>query len=213
MFFLGAAFILLETKSIVAFGLLFGSTWMVNSLVFFAILTSVLARHPRQLAAADTTTIGSSTRCWRSRSSSTSSCVPSDCCSTQPILRYVVAAVMAFTPVFIANVVFARSFRDSETADIAFGSNLLGIMAGGTLEYFALLLGYRALLLIALGLYMTAGVARSLHALGSGADHAVQLELIALGRRSCRAPASTRRGCPDRASASRASSTGRRPST
>ena len=74
------------------------------------------------------------------------------------VLRYVVAALMAFTPVFIANVVFARSFRDSETADIAFGSNLLGIMAGGTLEYFALLFGYRALLLIALALYMAAAV-------------------------------------------------------
>ncbi|HEX2186182.1 MAG TPA: hypothetical protein VHN78_11830, partial [Chloroflexota bacterium] len=42
MFFLGAAFMLLETRSLVTFALLFGSTWLVNSLVFFAILCSVL---------------------------------------------------------------------------------------------------------------------------------------------------------------------------
>ena len=41
-FFLGAAFMLLETRSLVTFALLFGTTWMVNSLVFFAILLSVL---------------------------------------------------------------------------------------------------------------------------------------------------------------------------
>ncbi len=42
MFFLGVAFMLLEVKSLTTFALLFGSTWQVNSLVFFAILTSVL---------------------------------------------------------------------------------------------------------------------------------------------------------------------------
>ena len=41
-FVLGAAFLLLETRSLVAFSLLFGTTWLVNSLVFFAVLASVL---------------------------------------------------------------------------------------------------------------------------------------------------------------------------
>ncbi len=41
-FFMGAAFTLLEVKSIVQFLLLFGSTWIVNSLVFFGILLVVL---------------------------------------------------------------------------------------------------------------------------------------------------------------------------
>ena len=76
-----------------------------------------------------------------------------------PALRYVVAGALAFAPVCIANLVFSRSFRDSEEADIAFASNLLGIMAGGTLEYGALLWGYRALLLIALALYLGAALA------------------------------------------------------
>ena len=37
-FLLGVAFLLLETRSLVTFSLLFGSTWLVNSLVFFAVL-------------------------------------------------------------------------------------------------------------------------------------------------------------------------------
>ena len=41
-FVLGIAFLLLKTRSIVTFSLLFGSTWLVNALVFFAVLASVL---------------------------------------------------------------------------------------------------------------------------------------------------------------------------
>ena len=42
MFFLGAAFMLLETKAVVQLALLFGSTWLVNSLVFFTALMLIL---------------------------------------------------------------------------------------------------------------------------------------------------------------------------
>ena len=39
---MGAAFLLLETKSVVQFALLFGTTWFVNALVFLGVLLSVL---------------------------------------------------------------------------------------------------------------------------------------------------------------------------
>jgi SAM-dependent methyltransferase len=42
MFFLGASFMLLETKAVVQLALLFGSTWVVNSLVFFIALVLIL---------------------------------------------------------------------------------------------------------------------------------------------------------------------------
>jgi len=48
---------------------------------------------------------------------------------------------------FPANIIFTNSFRDSETEDIAFASNLLGIMVGGAMEYFSMLFGYRLLLI------------------------------------------------------------------
>ncbi len=41
-FVLGTAFLLLETRSLVSFSLLFGTTWLVNALAFFGILSSVL---------------------------------------------------------------------------------------------------------------------------------------------------------------------------
>ena len=43
LFFMGAAFLLLETKNVVQFALLFGTTWFVNALVFGGILLTVLA--------------------------------------------------------------------------------------------------------------------------------------------------------------------------
>jgi hypothetical protein len=157
MFFLGMAFILLETKAIVTFGLLFGSTWMVNSLVFFAILLGVLlaifvsarleVRNPWPLYAV---LVGALLVNYF--------LPPERLLLDQPVLRYVLAGTLGFIPVFIANIVFARSFRDSESADIAFASNLLGIMAGGALEYFALLWGYRSLLLVALAFYVLAAL-------------------------------------------------------
>src|SRR5690606_36787884 len=42
LFFLGVAFLLLETKHVVQFALLFGTTWFVNALVFIGVLLSVL---------------------------------------------------------------------------------------------------------------------------------------------------------------------------
>ena len=75
-----------------------------------------------------------------------------------PIVRYVVASILAFAPIFFANLVFTYSFRDTRTADMSFASNLLGAMVGGALEYVSLLTGYRALLLLAGGLYALAMV-------------------------------------------------------
>ena len=43
LFFMGAAFLLLETKNVVQFALLFGTTWVVNAAVFAGVLLSVLA--------------------------------------------------------------------------------------------------------------------------------------------------------------------------
>ena len=70
-----------------------------------------------------------------------------------PWLRYLLAAALAFAPVFCANLVFTASFRDSRTADMAFASNLLGAMVGGALEYLALITGYHALLVVVAVLY------------------------------------------------------------
>ncbi|TMC85740.1 MAG: hypothetical protein E6J10_07790, partial [Chloroflexi bacterium] len=152
MFFLGVAFMLLEVKSLTTFSLLFGSTWLVNSLVFFAILSSVL------LAVLVNSRL-------KIRRITTFYLLlfgvlvlnvllpPEALLLGNPLVRYLLASVLAFTPVFLANIIFANSFRDSETADVAFASNLLGIMVGGGLEYFCMLIGYRMLLLFVIVFY------------------------------------------------------------
>jgi SAM-dependent methyltransferase len=156
-FVLGVAFLLLETRSLVTFSLLFGSTWIVNSLVFFAILASVLAaigvnarfpiRNARLLYAVLFAVLA------------VGYLAPPDSLLLEPAwLRYVVAGGLTFAPVFVANLVFSRSFRDTRTADMAFASNLLGAMVGGAVEYLALIAGYQALLLVVAGLYALAYV-------------------------------------------------------
>ena len=63
--------------------------------------------------------------------------------------------VVAFAPVFLANLVFAGSFKVTGLrADVAFASNLIGIMLGGMLEYLSLLIGYQNLLLVVIGFYV-----------------------------------------------------------
>jgi hypothetical protein len=154
-FVLGMAFLLLETKSLVSFSLLFGTTWLVNALAFFAILASVLLavllnrwlrfRNPAPLYAALFVAIGVAFLL-----------PPESLLVDPPELRYTLAAIVAFAPVFFANLIFTYSFRDTRTADMSFASNLLGAMVGGALEYLALLTGFRVLLIVVAGLYALA---------------------------------------------------------
>jgi Spermine/spermidine synthase domain len=159
MFFLGIAFMLLEVKSLTTFSLLFGSTWLVNALVFFAILSSVLLA----------VLLNSWLKIRRisllylllfSILAVNVLLPPESLLLGNPVARYLLASALAFAPVFLANIVFANSFRDSQTADIAFASNLLGIMVGGGLEYFSMLIGYRLLLLLVILFYACAMLLR-----------------------------------------------------
>jgi hypothetical protein len=156
-FVLGIAFLLLETRSIVTFSLLFGSTWLVNALVFFAVLASVL------LAILVASRVRVRQTWWLYAgllgSLGLAFVLPPASLLIEPLwLRYVLATALAFAPVFFANLVFSFSFRDTRTADMAFASNLLGAMVGGALEYAALITGYQALVLVVGGLYAAAFV-------------------------------------------------------
>ena len=154
-FVLGTAFLLLETRSLVSFSLLFGTTWVVNALAFFGILASVLVailvnarfpiRRPGPLYVGLFVALAVAF-----------ALPPEQLILDPPWLRYLLAGGLAFAPVFFANLVFSYSFRDTRTADMAFASNLLGAMLGGALEYLALLTGYRLLLVLVAALYALA---------------------------------------------------------
>ena len=62
--------------------------------------------------------------------------------------------LLAFVPIYLANIAFAKRFADSDDSQSAFGVNLLGAIVGGCLEYAALLTGYRNLLLVVGVLYL-----------------------------------------------------------
>jgi len=72
----------------------------------------------------------------------------------------IVAVAIAVLPIFAANVIFAKRFADTVDAPLAFGTNLLGAILGGCLEYLSLEFGYRALLVIAAAVYVLAFVIR-----------------------------------------------------
>jgi SAM-dependent methyltransferase len=153
MFFLGAAFMLLETKAVVQMALLFGSTWLVNSAVFFTALVLILAANLYVLKMP-------SVRLGLHYAGllvllSASVLVPFDAFLSGGIVwRYVVPCALALGPMFFAGVIFARTFRDEANPDQAFGSNIAGSVIGGLAESFSTLLGFRYLLILAIGFYL-----------------------------------------------------------
>ncbi|MBA3691419.1 MAG: spermidine synthase, partial [Actinobacteria bacterium] len=155
LFFMGTAFLLLETKNVVQFALLFGTTWFVNALVILGVLLAVL------LAIEVTRRIRLPSMPWLYAllfaSLAVAWLVPQGSLLSLGIVpRFFAAAALAFAPVFVANLVFAERFRETASASTALGVNLFGAMLGGVLEYGALLVGYRALLVIAAVAYALA---------------------------------------------------------
>lgn len=152
LFLMGTAFLLLESKNVVQFALLFGTTWYVNSLVFAGVLLSVYAavetaRHvrlPRPLLLYLGLLVALTV----------SFVVPQSSLLGLPVvLRFLAATVLAFGPIFFANLIFAQRFKDTSSSTIAFGANLLGAMVGGILEYLSLITGFRFLLVVVAVLY------------------------------------------------------------
>jgi hypothetical protein len=162
LFFMGAAFLLLETTNVVHFALLFGTTWFVNALVFAGILASVYLaievtrrsrfRRPSRLYVP---LFAALILAW--------AVPPDSLLGLSFVPRFGAAVGLGFAPVFLANLIFADRFRDVGSSTIAFGTNLLGAIVGGVLEYGALVVGYRALLIGVAALYALALLAGRSH--------------------------------------------------
>lgn len=155
LFFMGAAFLLLETKNVATFALLFGTTWLVNALVFAGVLIVVLAaveitrkfRTP-PLPIVFTGIALSLALAWIIR--------PEWLLPLPFAARLLAATALAFLPIFLANVAFAKRFHESADSQAAFAVNLLGTIVGGCLEYAALFTGYNNLLILTGLLYLVA---------------------------------------------------------
>ncbi len=157
LFFLGAAFLLLETRGITQLSLLFGSTWVVNTAVFGGILLVALgANHfvakgkareglfwfvPLFLA------LG---LLW---------ILPVARLNALPLItRGLVGGVAVVLPVGFAGIIVSQRLAKSENPTASLGSNLIGAVLGGCLEYFSMIFGLRVLILFAALFYLGAMV-------------------------------------------------------
>ncbi len=155
-FFLGAGFLLVEVQSISKMALLFGTTWVVNSIVITGILVMILLAN---LIAA--------------RSRQPSSLVPlfalllgallvSYFFPLQQLLildavpRGLIAIAVMATPILFAGLIFISVFRNESRPHAALASNLLGAIVGGLSEVLSFIIGINTLGLIAVGFYLIA---------------------------------------------------------
>jgi hypothetical protein len=152
-FCLGAGFMLVETKAVVQMALLFGGTWMVNTVVFAAILVMALAGNlyagkvkPRRL---ELYYIGLFVTLGLGLAIS-----PSFFLGWNPALQIVAVCALVFAPIAFAGVVFATTFRRTTQPDRVFGANVAGALVGGLAENASVVLGFQLLLCVAVGFYL-----------------------------------------------------------
>jgi spermidine synthase len=157
-FFLGAGFMLLEVQIVSKMALLFGTTWLVNSIVIGGLLLLILlsnlvvnmySRVPVSLA----------------YSGLLAALVAGMVVPLHHIffpslwIRIAAAILLLCLPVFFAGIIFMRSFAREAFSGEALGSNLLGAMIGGMLESASMWTGIRSLLILAALLYVASWLA------------------------------------------------------
>src|SRR6266550_3038192 len=157
-FFLGAGFLLLEAQIISKMALLFGTTWVVNSIVIATLLSLIVGANflvkfkpdfPVGMAYAGIfLTLMASY--W----------IPLQTFFFSSLwIKILTATLVLCSPVLFAGIVFIRSFAREGFRGEALGSNLFGAMVGGILESASLWTGIRFLLVIAALLYLASWIA------------------------------------------------------
>jgi spermidine synthase len=156
-FFLGAAFMLLETQNISKASVVLGNTWLVNAVVISGILALILGAN---LAAA----------CWPRLPLVPICLLLIGSClglyfvdlSSFAALPYAAKALavggLTCLPMLFSGLVFIRSFAATSGKDRALAANMLGALAGGLLQSITFLTGIQALLLLVACLYTAAVV-------------------------------------------------------
>jgi spermidine synthase len=186
-FLLGAGFMLLETKSIIQFALLWGSTWVVASLAIAAVLTMALVanyivsrveiRRGWFVGGVLLALLALNYLIPVGRIGFESRAVES--------LFY---AGLMFSPIICAGLLFGSAIKESTSLPRDYGTNLLGAMVGGVGEYLSLLTGYSALLLLIAICYVGAVATRKSRGWSKIAG---PREELASGRRHGPAPGRT----------------------
>jgi SAM-dependent methyltransferase len=155
LFLMGAAFLLIETRGVTSLSLLFGSTWVVNSAVFGGILVMALLANEAVERLRPTlrwpwfaALLAAVLLTWA---------VPPSVLMGMPLMsRGLLGGLLNALPVGFAGVIVSMLLVRSPDPSASLGSNLLGSVVGGCLEYLSMVIGLRALVLLALALYVIA---------------------------------------------------------
>jgi predicted membrane-bound spermidine synthase len=158
-FLLGAGFMLLETKSIIQFALLWGSTWVVASLAIASVLTMALLANAivaRKTIARPWLVAGVLVGLLALNYLIPIGRVAFD----SRVAESVFYAALVFSPILCAGLLFGSAIARSTSLTRDYGTNLLGAMVGGVGEYLSLVTGFRALLFVIAICYVGAVAAR-----------------------------------------------------
>jgi hypothetical protein len=151
-FFLGAGFLLLETKSITNCSLYFGTTWFVTMLVVAGILLMVLCAN---LLAMRLHSFSFYFYIPLIASMILLYLTPNDFILSLPFLgRLLWVLVFVPLPVFFAGLIFSTTFRESKSASSSFGANLIGATIGGFAEYSSMAIGFKNVSLLVMAAYL-----------------------------------------------------------
>jgi hypothetical protein len=160
MFLLGAAFLLLETRAVTQLSLLFGSTWVVNTSVFSGVLVMVLAANALAMRLKSDPVM----LCYGLLAVSLLGLwfLPTRLLVDLPIMARGVVGGLAFAiPIFFAGIIFSSELGRRTDAAAALGSNLCGAVVGGLLENLSMVIGLKAIGLLALAMYFGSAIARA----------------------------------------------------
>ena len=155
-FFLGAGFMLVETKAITELALYYGSTWIVTSVVIAAIL--VMAFFANLLVYKIGTphifkTYGLLFITLLSGLFLTSINISS---ISSPLFNKLLMTFVISFPIFFSGFAFSNELNKSPSITVAFSSNIIGAMIGGFLEYNSMYFGFKSLYIFALLMYIFA---------------------------------------------------------
>ena len=76
------------------------------------------------------------------------------------VLESIVYALLMFSPIFCAGLLFGSAIKRSTSVPRDYGTNLRGAMVGGTAEYLSLVSGFGVLLIVVALCYAGALLAR-----------------------------------------------------
>ena len=158
VFWLGAAFMLLEVHNVSRLALCFGTTWKVNAWVIGMILSVILLANWISMRYLKETSFSAR---WvivgLFASLLVAYLIPiQEFLAYSQLLGGFAATLLLTIPIFFAAILFANAFRNSASPAFALGWNILGAVVGGMTESISYLLGIPSLVLVAAVFYALA---------------------------------------------------------